>query len=67
MIFARRVSLLAGAWGLLLMVPMSFLRVAHQRRAAAREYCYGFVGVPLVFQILFFVIARNQTPPDTAS
>ncbi len=63
MTFARRVFLVAGIWGVAVLSPMYFLEgtigehlpppVTHP------EYYYGFVGVTLVWQVLFFMIANN--------
>ena len=61
MIFARRVFLLAGAVGILFVFPMYFLETRIGQSLpppiAHPEYFYGFIGVTLVWQILFLVIA----------
>jgi heme/copper-type cytochrome/quinol oxidase subunit 3 len=61
--FARRVFFLSGVIGILFVFPMYFLegRISGQQPPAIThpEYYYGFVGVTLVWQILFLVIASN--------
>jgi hypothetical protein len=53
----------AGAWGVLVLVPLYFaLDMIGQRTPPAvthPEYYYGFLGVALVWQSAFFVIARD--------
>jgi hypothetical protein len=59
--FARRVFLTAGATGAAFVLPLYFLeaRISAENPPAIThpEYYYGFVGVTLVWQILFFVVA----------
>ena len=61
--FARRVFLLAGIWGLLIMVPQYFLEERIGRDAPPPithpEYFYGFIGVTIAWQIAFLVISRD--------
>src|SRR5438128_1850759 len=61
MTFGTRVFLVAGLTGVLFVLPMYFLeaRIGRAQPITHPEYYYGFVGVTLVWQILFFVIARN--------
>src|SRR5438876_9884810 len=63
MAFARRVFLVAGVVGILFVFPMYFLeaRIGENQPPLIThpEYFYGFVGVTLVWQILFLVIARD--------
>jgi hypothetical protein len=61
--FARRVFLIAGIYGVVVLLPQYFLE---QRHAVDRppaithaEYYYGFVGVALAWQIAFFMISRD--------
>lgn len=61
--FAERVFLIASIWGTLALAPLYFLEdylgdefppsITHP------EYFYGFVGVALAWQILFFIMSRN--------
>jgi hypothetical protein len=62
MTFARWVFRLAGIYGLIVMTPMLFLEPA--MTAAGQplthpEHYYGFVGVVLVFQLVFLTIAAD--------
>jgi hypothetical protein len=63
MSFARRVFLAAGIYGVLVVGPLYFLesQISEQQPPPIThpEYYYGFVGVTLVFQLLFLVIARH--------
>jgi hypothetical protein len=62
--FARRVFLIAGIYGLIVLVPQLFTesRVGHDYPPAIThpEYFYGFLGVAIAFQLAFLVIARDQ-------
>lgn len=53
----------AGISGLLLIVPQLFLeeRIGKDLPPAVThpEYFYGFIGLVIVFQVLFLIIARN--------
>ena len=61
--FARRVFLLAGVIGLLTLVPQYFMegRVGRDFPPPIThpEYFYGFVGVGVVWQILFLIISTD--------
>jgi hypothetical protein len=63
MIFAKRVFLIAGIWGLLVLLPQFVLeRKTGQDYPPAithAEYYYGFLGVAVAWQIAFLVIARD--------
>src|SRR4051794_9945181 len=63
MSFARRVFLIAGVWGVSIVFPLYFLegRIGRDQPPPIThpEFYYGFVGVTLVFQILFLVIASD--------
>jgi hypothetical protein len=63
MVFARRVFLVSGIYGLLVVGPLYVLeaRIGEQQPPPIThpEYFYGFVGVTLVFQLLFLVISRD--------
>ena len=63
MIFARRVFLIAGVFGLLALLPMYFLegRIGRDQPPAIThpEYFYGFLGVAVSWQVAFLVIARD--------
>lgn len=61
--FAKRVYLIAGVYGLIVLVPQYFMEerigldtpppITHP------EFFYGFVGTAVVFQIVFLILARD--------
>jgi len=61
--FARRVYTIAGVYGLVVMFPQYFLedRIGRDYPPPIThpEYFCGFIGVVLVWQIAFLVIARD--------
>jgi hypothetical protein len=61
--FARRVYTIAGIYGLVVMFPQYFLEDRIGRNTPPPithpEYFYGFIGIVLVWQIAFLVIARD--------
>jgi hypothetical protein len=61
--FAKIVFRIAGIWGLLIIVPLYFLfdlTGIHNPPAITHpEFYFGFVGVTLVWQLAFFVIASD--------
>jgi hypothetical protein len=61
--FARIVFLIAGAWGLAIVTPLYFLFDVVGRSypppVTHPDLYYGFVGVTLVWQIAFLIIATN--------
>lgn len=61
--FARRVFQVAGIYGLIVLVPQLFVesRIGHDYPPAIThaEYFYGFLGVAIVFQLVFLVIATD--------
>ena len=63
MIFARRVFLIAGIYGLLVLLPHYFLeaRIGRDQPPAIThpEYFYGFLGVGVSWQVAFLVISRD--------
>jgi len=52
--FARRVFMVAGVYGVLVLLPL-YLKDAGSRP----EFYYGFAGIALVWQIAFLVISRD--------
>ncbi len=63
MIFARRVFLIAGVYGLIVLLPQ-YLLEQHIGRdfppaITHPEYFYGFVGIAIAWQIVFLFIARD--------
>ncbi|MGE0360789.1 MAG: hypothetical protein AB7H93_23985 [Vicinamibacterales bacterium] len=61
--FARRVFLAAGAYGLVVLLPQYFLedRIgrAYPPPVTHPEHFYGFVGLALVWQLAFLLIASD--------
>ena len=61
--FARRVYTIAGIYGLIVMFPQYFLedRIGRDNPPPIThpEHFYGFIGIVIVWQIAFLVIARD--------
>jgi hypothetical protein len=61
--FAKIVFRVAGIWGLLVILPLYFLfdltGISNPPAITHAEFYFGFVGVTLVWQIAFFVIASD--------
>lgn len=60
---AKRIYTLAGVYGLIVMLPQYFLedRIGRDTPPAIThpEYFYGFIGIVVVWQLAFLVIARD--------
>lgn len=63
MTFARIVFLVAGVWGVAILLPQYFLEARtsadYPPAITHPEFFYGFVGVALAFQIVFLIISRD--------
>jgi hypothetical protein len=63
MTFARRVFLVAAVYGVIVLVPQYFLEEKTGRdfppAITHPEYFYGFIGLGLVWQIVFWMISRD--------
>ena len=63
MLFARRVFFIAAIYGVIVLVPQYFMEGKVGRDfpppITHPEHFYGFIGVALAWQILFFMIARD--------
>ena len=61
--FARLVFLIAGIYGLVVLLPMYFLEERTGRDFPPPinhpEYYYGFIGVAVAWQILFLILAKD--------
>jgi hypothetical protein len=61
--FAKLVFLVAGIYGLVVMLPQYFLEEKTGRDFPPPinhpEYYYGFIGVVVAWQVLFLLIARD--------
>jgi hypothetical protein len=68
--FARRVFLIAGIYGLLVLLPQYFLEKKNgldfPPPITHPEYYYGFIGVGLAWQVLFLIIAKDVVRYRTA-
>ncbi len=62
-IFARRVFLIAGIYGLLVLLPQYFLESRTSRdyppAITHPEYYYGFLGVAVAWQVVFLLVSRD--------
>ncbi len=61
--FAKRVFLVAGIYGLIVLVPQYFLEARTGRDfpppITHPEYYYGFIGVAVAWQMVFLLISRD--------
>ncbi|MHB8640606.1 MAG: hypothetical protein ACYDBL_12510 [Candidatus Acidiferrales bacterium] len=61
--FAKIVFWIAGTWGVLTLAPLYFMFDTIGRRVPPAithpQYYYGFVGVAMVWQCVFFAIATD--------
>jgi hypothetical protein len=61
--FAKRVFLVAGIYGVIVLAPQYFMeaKISAENPPAIThpEYFYGFIGVGLAWQMLFLVIAYD--------
>jgi hypothetical protein len=61
--FAKVVFLIAGIYGLIVLVPQYFLEEKSGRdfppAITHPEYYYGFIGVALAWQVLFLILSRD--------
>lgn len=63
MIFAKRVFLIAGMYGLVVLLPQYFMEEKTGRDfpppVTHPEYFYGFIGVAVAWQLVFLIISRD--------
>ncbi|MBA3804783.1 MAG: hypothetical protein H0X14_03605 [Acidobacteria bacterium] len=61
--FAKTLFLIAGIYGLVVLLPQYFLEEKNGRdfppAITHPEYYYGFIGVGLAWQVLFLIISRD--------
>lgn len=61
--FAKRVYLIAGIYGLIVMLPQYFLEDKNGRdfppAITHPEYYYGFVGITVAWQVAFLIMSRD--------
>jgi hypothetical protein len=55
----RWIFLIAGIYGVLALIPVIFAELYGPPVVAAPEFYYGFAFLALVFQFIFFAIARD--------
>ena len=69
--FARWIFLVAGIFGVLLVLPMYLLEAQIGRDLPPAithpEYYYGFLGVALACQLLFLIVARDPHRATTSN
>jgi hypothetical protein len=63
--FARLVFLIAGIYGLIVLLPQYFLEGKTSREfpppITHPEFYYGFIGVTVAWQVLFLTLSRNPS------
>jgi hypothetical protein len=63
MTFAKRVFLIAGIYGLIVLLPQYFLENQVGRDSPPpithAEFFYGFLGTAVAFQVVFLIVARD--------
>lgn len=61
--FARLVFLIAGIYGLVVLLPQYFLEGKNGRdfppAITHPEYYYGFIGVAVAWQVLFLIVSND--------
>ena len=61
--FARYTFLVAGIYGLLVLLPHYFMEgvISHDHPPAIThpEFFYGFIGIASAFQVVFLIIAKD--------
>ena len=57
--FARRVFLVAGVYGLIVLAPQYFVELGLPARIERPEHFYGFIGVAIAWQLVFLIIAND--------
>jgi hypothetical protein len=61
--FAKRVFLVAGIYGLIVLLPQYFMLEKNGRdfppAITHPEYYYGFIGVAVAWQIVFLIMAKD--------
>lgn len=63
MTFAKRVFMIAGIFGLMVLVPQYFLEAKTGRdfppAITHQEFYYGFVGVAVAWQVVYLILAKD--------
>lgn len=55
----RRVFLVAGIYGIIVLLPQYFIELALPKPMSRPEHFYGFIGVALAWQFAFLLIASD--------
>lgn len=63
--FAKRVFLIAGIYGLAVLLPQYFMEekmgLDYPPPITHPEFYYGFIGVAVAWQVLFLFLSKNPT------
>lgn len=63
MAFAKRTFLIAGVYGLIVLLPQYLLEAQIGRdnppAITHPEYYYGFIGIAVAWQVVFLLVAKN--------
>jgi len=57
--FARRVFLVAGVYGIVVLAPQYFVELGLPAPIERPEHFYGFIGVALAWQLVFLIVAND--------
>ena len=57
--FARRVFLVAGIYGIVVLAPQYFVELGLPALIERPEHFYGFIGVALAWQFVFLIVASD--------
>jgi hypothetical protein len=57
--FARYTFLIAGIYGLLVLVPQYFVEAGGSVVVGLPEFFYGFLGIAVAFQLVFIIISTD--------
>jgi hypothetical protein len=57
--FARRVFLIAGWYGIVVLAPQYFVELGLPALMERPEHYYGFIGVALAWQVIFLIVASD--------
>ncbi len=59
--YAKLVFMIGGIYGLLAMIPLYFLENKIAPELNNPEYYYGFIGINIVWQVLYIYISTNPS------
>ena len=58
-LFARRVFVVAGVYGIVVLAPQYFVELGLPALIQRPEHFYGFIGVALAWQIILLIVASD--------